>query len=478
MSSTPTPKARARRSRESPALAGERAAAGSRGDPRRAAGRQRPARPDDGRLAAARQEPRLPVRPHLEGRDRLRQPRGGRSICRSSATTCTTCSSCSTSPIPAVPSGDRATTTVAPQALFMMNSDLVHAGRATIWPAAAARAEPATTPAAIARLYAAGLRPRRHGRRDGRADRRSSAVSSRRWRAGEPDAAKRRRQAWAVLCQAVAGGERVHVCRIDDRERGLAVRRHARLRASDLAPRRCCGQIGRRLRLRWRWPSLLAEESRGRRAARPIRSRRSRRTSRPRAKRVIFLFMNGGPSQVDTFDLQAAACTRDDGKPLPVRQAARAVRRDRQPARARPGSSSSTAQSGALGQRAVSRTWPSCVDDLCFIHSVHGTNPAHGGALLKLHTGSDNFVRPSMGSWVTYGLGTENRNLPGFVTICPTLAHGGVQQLELGLPAGRLPGHAARQRQRPVRPGAGAVHRQRRDCRATCSGCSSTCWPR
>jgi uncharacterized protein (DUF1501 family) len=57
---------------------------------------------------------------------------------------------------------------------------------------------------------------------------------------------------------------------------------------------------------------------------------------------------------------------------------------------------------------------------------VHGTNPAHGGALLKLHTGSDQFVRPSLGAWVTYGLGTENQNLPAFVTICPTLAHGGV----------------------------------------------------
>src|SRR5690606_24650856 len=66
------------------------------------------------------------------------------------------------------------------------------------------------------------------------------------------------------------------------------------------------------------------------------------------------------------------------------------------------------------------------VDDLCFIHSLHGTNAAHGGALLKLHTGSDNFVRPSMGAWVADGRGTKNANLPGFVTICPTLAHGGV----------------------------------------------------
>jgi hypothetical protein len=67
-----------------------------------------------------------------------------------------------------------------------------------------------------------------------------------------------------------------------------------------------------------------------------------------------------------------------------------------------------------------------CVDDLCIIRSLHGTNPAHGGALLKLHTGSDTQVRPSMGSWITYGLGTENADLPAFITICPTLAHGGV----------------------------------------------------
>jgi hypothetical protein len=67
------------------------------------------------------------------------------------------------------------------------------------------------------------------------------------------------------------------------------------------------------------------------------------------------------------------------------------------------------------------------VDDMCVIRSIHADNSAHGGALLQLHTGSDTFVRPSIGSWVTYGLGTENQNLPGFITICPTLGHGGVQ---------------------------------------------------
>src|SRR5262249_3012849 len=56
----------------------------------------------------------------------------------------------------------------------------------------------------------------------------------------------------------------------------------------------------------------------------------------------------------------------------------------------------------------------------------HGTNAAHGGATLKVHTGSESFIRPSIGSWVSYGLGTENANLPAFITICPTLAFGGV----------------------------------------------------
>jgi Protein of unknown function (DUF1501) len=143
----------------------------------------------------------------------------------------------------------------------------------------------------------------------------------------------------------------------------------------------------------------------------------------PRAKRVIFLFMKGGPSHVDTFDYKPRL-QKDDGKPLPFAkprvQFAPTGNLLGSPWKFKP-----HGQSGIL----VSELFPNvaeCVDDICFLHSVHGTNAAHGGALLKLHTGSDNFVRPSMGAWVTYGLGTENRNLPGFVTICPTLAHGGV----------------------------------------------------
>lgn len=143
----------------------------------------------------------------------------------------------------------------------------------------------------------------------------------------------------------------------------------------------------------------------------------------PRAKRVVFLFMHGGPSQVDTFD-HKPLLQRDHGKPLPF---------------AKPrvtfaetgnllGSPFRFARHGDSGQW-VSELFPHvarCVDQLCFVKGLHGSNDAHGGALLKLHTGSDTFVRPSIGSWVLYGLGTENQDLPGFVSICPTLGHGGV----------------------------------------------------
>jgi hypothetical protein len=143
-----------------------------------------------------------------------------------------------------------------------------------------------------------------------------------------------------------------------------------------------------------------------------------------RAKRIIFLFMKGGPSHIDTFDYKPKL-QADDGKPLPFEkprvQFAPTNNLLRSPWRFR-----AYGESGIL----VSELFPHvarCVDDLCLLNSVHGTNAAHGGALLKLHTGSDTFVRPSMGAWVTYGLGSENHSLPGFITICPTLAHGGVK---------------------------------------------------
>ncbi len=143
----------------------------------------------------------------------------------------------------------------------------------------------------------------------------------------------------------------------------------------------------------------------------------------PRAKRVIFLFMKGGPSHVDTFDPKPLL-TRDHGKPLPF-DLPRITFAEAGNLLKSPWKFRRYGESGLP----VSDLFPNvaqCVDDLCILRSVHGTNPAHGGAALKLHTGSDTFVRPSLGSWVVYGLGSENGNLPSFMTICPTLAHGGV----------------------------------------------------
>jgi len=145
---------------------------------------------------------------------------------------------------------------------------------------------------------------------------------------------------------------------------------------------------------------------------------------RSRAKRVIFLFMHGGPSQVDTFDFKPEL-RKHDGKPYPGEKPRVQFARTGD-LLASPWEFKPSGKSGLL----VSDLFPHVrehADDLCVIRSVHADNAAHGGALLQLHTGSDTFVRPSIGSWVTYGLGTEDQNLPGFITICPTLGHGGVQ---------------------------------------------------
>lgn len=143
-----------------------------------------------------------------------------------------------------------------------------------------------------------------------------------------------------------------------------------------------------------------------------------------RAKRVIFLFMHGGPSHVDTFDYKPML-QRYDGQPLPFEkprvQFSQTGNLLKSPWKFR-----QYGQSGAW----VSDLFPlvgQCVDDICFVKSMYGSNEAHGGALLKMHTGSDTFVRPSMGAWISYGLGSENANLPSFVTIQPTMGHGGVR---------------------------------------------------
>jgi hypothetical protein len=135
----------------------------------------------------------------------------------------------------------------------------------------------------------------------------------------------------------------------------------------------------------------------------------------PKAKRVIFLYMNGGLSQVDSFD-RKLALEKYHGQPMPG------------------GSIATERKTGTLmkspftwkkyGQcgMEISELFPhvgECADDICWIRSVNTDIPNHEPAMLMMNTGFSQAGRPSMGAWLTYGLGTENRNLPGYVVMCP-----------------------------------------------------------
>jgi hypothetical protein len=141
----------------------------------------------------------------------------------------------------------------------------------------------------------------------------------------------------------------------------------------------------------------------------------------PRAKRIIFLGMEGAPSHVDTFDYKTKL-QADDGKQS----------KDNDD-RLYLGSPFKFQQYGQSGKW-ISELFPNVAthaDELCFLHGLWTNAPAlHPQAWPALHTGSPVFVRPSMGSWLLYGLGTENQNLPGFVTIKPALSIGGGQSYE------------------------------------------------
>src|ERR1041385_8852734 len=134
-----------------------------------------------------------------------------------------------------------------------------------------------------------------------------------------------------------------------------------------------------------------------------------------RAKQVIFLFMNGGLSQVDSFDPKSML-DKYHGQPLPG------------------GSIATERKTGALMRSPftfkkyghcgmdVSELFPNVgalADDICWIRSVYTDIPNHEPSMLMMNTGHTQVGRPSLGSWLTYGLGTENQNLPGYVVLCP-----------------------------------------------------------
>ncbi|MFT7486850.1 MAG: hypothetical protein ACI9F9_002706 [Candidatus Paceibacteria bacterium] len=141
--------------------------------------------------------------------------------------------------------------------------------------------------------------------------------------------------------------------------------------------------------------------------------------SLPPAKRVIFLCMAGGPSHVDTFDYKPQLA-KSNGKDAPgdYRRGAKLL-----------GSPFKFKQHGQSGLW-ISELFPHLAeqaDRLCMLHGMHTDIPAHSQAFIRMHTGTSQFVRPSMGAWVHYGLGTANENLPAFVTLNPPSTQGGAQ---------------------------------------------------
>jgi hypothetical protein len=148
---------------------------------------------------------------------------------------------------------------------------------------------------------------------------------------------------------------------------------------------------------------------------------------RARAKRIIFLFMNGGPAHMDTFDYKPLL-QRDNGKPLPfaLPKLQQLQKRDLGKLLGSPYKFAQYGQGGVW----ISELFPELArqaDKLCVINSMHTDGVDHGQAILRLHTGADSNIRPAIGPWLVYGLGTENQNLPGMVTVCPTSDSGGVR---------------------------------------------------
>jgi hypothetical protein len=161
---------------------------------------------------------------------------------------------------------------------------------------------------------------------------------------------------------------------------------------------------------------LLAAEGAGGAATDPMLPRASHFV--PRAKRVIFLYMSGGVSHVDSFDPKPRLFA-DDGRNISSGRGTRFAKRPGWEFKPR----------GRSGIE-VSELFPNiaeCVDDLCVIRSMKTDHGDHFEATLGIHTGSVTVTRPSIGAWVSYGLGTLNQNLPSFVVLAPKLPYAGGQ---------------------------------------------------
>lgn len=176
---------------------------------------------------------------------------------------------------------------------------------------------------------------------------------------------------------------------------------------------KCCGAGFGMTALAGLLSSIAAQED----AASPDPLAARRPQFLPKAKRVIFLFMDGGPSHVDLFDPKPRLLA-DQGKPLPFKKPLDSQLTHSGNLLGSPFRFKKHGQSGIE----VSELLPCTarqVDDLCIIRSMIADSNCHAPATLQMHTGETIFSRPSLGSWLLYGLGTENQNLPGFVVVSP-----------------------------------------------------------
>ncbi|MBH56158.1 MAG: sulfatase [Planctomycetaceae bacterium] len=135
-----------------------------------------------------------------------------------------------------------------------------------------------------------------------------------------------------------------------------------------------------------------------------------------KAKHVIHIFCNGGPSHVDTFD-NKPELTKYHGKPLPFSN----LRTERKTGHCfgSPFSFKPYGESGIEVSELYAKTAAAHIDDMCIVRSMHANVPNHEPSLLLMNCGESTLIRPSVGSWVSYGLGTENQNLPAFIAMCP-----------------------------------------------------------
>ena len=138
----------------------------------------------------------------------------------------------------------------------------------------------------------------------------------------------------------------------------------------------------------------------------------------PRAKHIIHVYLNGGPSQVDTWDPKPEL-TKWGGKKLPIGNLT--TERETGVALASPFRFRQHGESGLWCSEIFEKTASQHADRICVIRSMFANTPNHEQSMRLMNTGDERLSRPSYGSWLTYGLGTENQNLPGFVTLCPGL---------------------------------------------------------